>query len=259
MLLTAGSPEGKTEMRTSTRKFMVAGLCTTLAICSSHVAHSQSYPFEVDVVGTAMSGAIMDAAREPSGRSAPAPRRGDRPSDVSTNALTYTSSPARTRANIAMFANKSRAVDPNGAAELERLFASQDVMALVEGEMRKIGLTKNNLADAYTIWWTNAWLATQGRNDDLPRAQMQAVKRQAERALSSTAEVGRLNDAGKQEFAEALLVQAMLIAASVDTFKQQGMDLGPLKAAVIKGARATGVDLESMTLTDDGFRTSAVR
>ena len=139
------------------------------------------------------------------------------------------------------------------------LFASTDIMAALEVEMRKNGLTKNNVADAYTMWWTHAWLATQGRNDDLPRAQVQAVRGQAVDALAMVPAMKTATDEVKQEMAEALLVQAMLIGASVDMAREQPELMAPLKAAVAKGAKASGLDLSAMTLTDAGFRMVGVK
>jgi len=228
-----------------------------LTLMASPAAAQDSFP--VTDFGPTISTAMMNSAiasatpsRGPSGAARTSQRT---PPAQMSSALSYTPSAARTRANITRFADKTRGVDPRGAAAMEQLFAAQDVMGLAEAEMSKYGLTKNNVADAYTVWWTNAWLASQGRSDDLPRAQLQAVKRQAELAMMGTAEIGRLDDAGKQQFAEALLVQAMLIGASVEAYKEQGKDLAPLKAAVIQGARAFGVNLENLTLTNDGFQT----
>ena len=217
-------------------------------------ARAQIEYVPIDVMGTAISGAIMDAAGANSKTTVRSVKPIREPKPFNLQSLNFTSTAARTHANVTAFAAKSRKVDPKGAAELERLFAAQDVMAMIEREMAKIGLTKNNVADAYTVWWTNAWLATQGRSDTLPRAQMQAVKHQAALALIATAQVTRFNDAQKQEFAEALLIQAILISEMVEAVKAQGGDLETVKAAVAQGAIATGVDLSAMTLTDAGFR-----
>ena len=82
---------------------------------------------------------------------------------------------------------------------------------------------------------------------------MQAVKQQSANALASTPEFSTANDATKQEMAEAMMMQAMLISASVDTYKDDPAMMRKLGAAVRKGAKASGLDLDTMTLTDDGF------
>ena len=70
--------------------------------------------------------------------------------------LIYTPSPARTRANIAAYAARSRAVDPQGAAAMEALFASTDIMGQLEAGLRPLGLSRTNVADAYALWWVVA-------------------------------------------------------------------------------------------------------
>lgn len=218
-------------------------------------ANAQSIAFvEIDILGTAMSGAIMDAAREGSEEHEPSITSRPKPVHGDARRLSYAASATRTRANVASFADRSRVLDAQGAAGLEKLFAEQDVMALVEAELRKVGLTRTNLADAYAVWWTSAWLGVQGRNEDLPRAQMQAVKRQAVNAMLAMPQVLVLDDAGKQRFAEDLLIQAMLIGASVDAAKEEPALMGRTKAAIEKGARAAGVDLSALALGNDGFR-----
>lgn len=243
---------------TSAKTFQRLSLAfAVLAITTAVKAPAQEFYFEavssVQMSGFAMDSAIEYAAQQGASGSANSDRTKPKPSALPVS-LNYSSAPSRTRANIAMFAAKSRKVDPKGAAAMEQLFAKQDVMAIVDAEMRKVGLSKNNVADAYTAWWTNAWLATQGRNDDLPPSQLQAVKHQAELALLATMAVAMFNDAQKRELAEALLVQAMLISAAVDMAKNQPALMPQLKAAVAKGAKATGVDLAAMTLTAEGFR-----
>lgn len=175
------------------------------------------------------------------------------------SSLVYAPTVTRTRTNIASFAAKSRAVDPQGAGAMEKLFATSDIMGQLEAGIRPLGLTRTNMADAYALWWVVAWKATQGRNEDPPRSQMQAVKRQATDALLAAPDVATMTDAQKQEFAESLLVQAMLIDASVDMAREQPALMAPLKAAVAKGAKASGLDLAAMTLTPQGFQMGSKR
>ena len=80
-----------------------------------------------------------------------------------------------------------------------------------------------------------------------------AVSRQAANAIGATSEFARATSAQKQEFAEALLVQALLIGAAKDQAGGDRAKLRQVSAAVEKGARATGLDLRAMTLTEEGF------
>jgi len=199
----------------------------------------------------------MDAAREGSTRVVRSASRGERtrprpPAAAALATLSYAYSPARTRTNIAMFVKKSRA-NPNGATLIEAVAARPDSMTLIHKAMRDVGLDPTNLGDAYAAYWTNAWLVSRGRGDDPSAAQYRAVKAQSADILLGTPEVAALTDAQKQEFAEALMVQMALIGASASAAQDNPSYWPAVKSAVLAGAKATGLDLESMTLTDNGF------
>jgi hypothetical protein len=53
--------------------------------------------------------------------------------------------------------------------------------------------------------------------------------------------------------AEAFLLQAALIEASVEAAQGNEEIKSGLAKAVLKGAKASGLDLDAMTLTEDGF------
>lgn len=169
-------------------------------------------------------------------------------------ALDFRTSSARTRTNLAKFVEKTRATDPAGAAKMAQLFASTNIMGMIDQRMQQTyGMRANNVADAYTVWWVSAWMGARGRSDDATAGQMAMVKRQASNALASTPEFATASDAGKQELAEALLVQAALISDTVDTYKTDASMLQKTRAAIAKGAREMGIDLNAMKLTDEGF------
>ena len=175
----------------------------------------------------------------------------------SKNFERFVSSPARTRANLAKFVEKTRAVDPAGAAKMQALFASTDIIGMIDQKMQQTyGMRANNVADAYAVWWVSAWMGSRGRSDDATPGQMAMVKRQAANALSATPEFASATDAGKQEMAEAMLVQAALIGDTIDTYQSDPAMLAKTRTAIAKGAREMGIDLNSMKLTDEGFRPS---
>jgi hypothetical protein len=165
----------------------------------------------------------------------------------------YVSSPTRRRENLATFVKKSRAVDPAGAAAMEQLFAGADPISVLGSQISQFGLRTDNAADAYTVYWMTAWQAAHGDLSDFTRSQSQLVKEQSADALAATSEFRNASDATKQELAEALMVQAMLISSAVDTYKNNPAMMRQLGAAVRKGAKASGLDLDAMTLTDQGF------
>ncbi len=169
--------------------------------------------------------------------------------------LNFTPSESRRQANFAQFANKTRETDPQGAAQMAELFASTDVIGAIGKGIAPYGLRTNNLADAYTVYWTNAWLGSRGRDDTLSKQQVAAVRAQAVNALLAVPGVAAASDAQKQEMAEAMLVQTALIEAYVGNAKSDAALMTKVKAAIAQGARRMGLDLYAMTLTPSGFAT----
>jgi hypothetical protein len=175
------------------------------------------------------------------------------PSANFAKSLDFRSSETLRRANLKQFAQKTRSVDPAGADQMEQMFASTDVIAAIGKWIAPYGLRTNNVADAYTVYWTNAWLGSRGRNDTLPKAQVTAVRNQAANALLSSPEFTSASDSQKQEMAEALLIQAALIEASIESAKSDPSFMSKVKAAIAQGAEGMGLDLYRMTLTNKGF------
>lgn len=173
--------------------------------------------------------------------------------EAGDEALLYQPSAERTRANLAAFVEKTRAVDPAGAAQLEQAFASADIIGTIGAELRKVGLDKNNMADAYAVWWVNAWGAAHGDLSESSPAQLQAVSDQAARAMLQTPETIRADDATKQEMAEALLIQAVLVMSSAEAAANDPAAMEQVGQAVRTGALASGIDLDTLRLTEGGF------
>ena len=121
--------------------------------------------------------------------------------------------------------------------------------------MRKVGLSRKFCMEVIrqTRGHVEAWQAAHGVTGESSRATAQAVKRQATDALLATPEFAGATDAQKQEFADALLVQSVLIRAMRDQAKGDAALLRQIAAAVRQGAGASGLDLDAMTLTDEGF------
>jgi hypothetical protein len=207
----------------------------------------------VDVQGNgARNQAVSDRVDETVRRANVTPDT-DHQSMVPTE-LQFSASPSRRRANLAAFVAKTQTTDPAGAAKMQALFASTDIIGAIDQEMRSsYGMRADNLADAYAVWWVSAWMGAQGRIDSATPQQMAMVKAQTARALSATPQMTGATDAAKQEFAEAMLVQAALIGATIETYAADPVMLAKAKASIAQGAKATGIDLSTMTLTDQGF------
>ncbi|WP_375404675.1 DUF6683 family protein [uncultured Sphingomonas sp.] len=172
---------------------------------------------------------------------------------VSASDFTYAPSVVRRRVNLARFIQRSRRADPVGAVRMEKIFASTDVIAAMDRELGPHGLRIDNVADAYSVYWMNAWGAANGDTSLPSRATVQAVRAQVAETLATVPAMRDADDAVRQELAEALLVQAALISATQETYKDDPAMAAKLAAAVRKGARESGLDLDAMTLTDRGL------
>jgi len=175
------------------------------------------------------------------------------PRSVATTRLSYHVSLHNRSANLANFVSRIRKTDPTGAKQLETLFASTDVIGRMSQALAGYGLHSDNIADAYAVWWSNSWQVAHGDFRDMSRATAQAIRAQAVNTLVGIPMIGRMTDEAKQEFAETLLVQAMLFSNFVDTHKGDRASMAKLATAVRRGAKAQGLDLDAMTLTDHGF------
>jgi hypothetical protein len=229
--------------------FVTISLSAIALICAPNSANAQFAAMNAIRIDVNMGGAtkqFLKDARESDGNVASQQPR------VPIIKLNYKPSQANQKRNLANFVAKTRAVDPQAAAELERLFTS-DLMRQIDIGMRGLGLSSSNVADAYALYWTSAWLGSRGRDDDLPAEQMIAVRDQAARALLSTPTFTTASDLQKQEFADSLLVQSALIAGHVNGGKQDPALMPKVKAAIAQGAKAMGLDLYTMTLTPNGF------
>ncbi|WP_395677088.1 DUF6683 family protein [Inquilinus sp.] len=195
-----------------------------------------------DTLGQALRQGMQEQQRAQPGVAAPAPA-----------GFRYTPSHERRAANQARFVARSRAADPQGADNLAKVFAATDIIEQMRAPLAAVGLRIDDVADAYAVWWINAWQASRGVDDDVSRATALAVRDQAARAMAASGMLSGAGDAAKQEMAESFLIQAALVA---DALKQsQGNpELGrQVAAAVSQGARGMNVDLASMTLTETGF------
>ena len=171
---------------------------------------------------------------------------------ASTVATDFRSVPERTRRNLQTFV--ARTGDPQSKTELQRLIAAQPTVIEDVGDaIRGYGLDPHDVADAYAVWWINSWLVARKQSDDPDRETIQAVVRQVRNAISATPAFAQSDDADRQEYAEALLLQATMLASAFDQYENNPAMLDKLASAARQGARASGMDLSRMKLTRNGF------
>ena len=187
----------------------------------------------------------VDSALVPDAQSTP-------PADPT--AFRFKSDRRRQKLNLQNLVERSRTVDPDGAARLEAIFASTDIMSLIGQSIAPLGFSTEDLADAYTVWWVSVYQASLGSTATPSHVSYRAVRRQSERVLLSSQFLIDATDAQKQELAEAYFIQAALTDSAVEEAQADPAYLEALKASVVSGAMASGLDLDSMVLTEEGFR-----
>ncbi len=164
----------------------------------------------------------------------------------------YRYSPARTKQNLHSFL--ARAPNPAARGELEQMFAAQPtLMDDIRASIGPYGLDTHNVADAYAMWWMNAWLVANKRDEVPDAATVEAVKRQVRKAFAATPDFAKTSDAERQEYAEALLLQASMLGSAFEQMKNDPRMLDQLAEAARQGAKASGIDLSKMSLTQSGF------
>jgi hypothetical protein len=231
-------------------------LFAVVALCSSAILFAQDYSIIVDqslrnnIVNSDIRNSIIDRDNDARQSRISVKQR----ANISASSFLFSPSAARTRANLAAFASKTRKVDPEGAAKMEAMFASVDIIAEIGKNIAPYGLKTNNVADAYAVYWINAWEASRGIvGSTETRQRAQAVRTQASNAMAAVPALATATDAQKQEFAEALLIQAGMIALTAEAAVNDPAQLRAVGAAVAKGAKAMGLDLDTMDLTPNGF------
>lgn len=173
---------------------------------------------------------------------------------VDPAALTYRPSLSVRQRNLAQIVARLRPVDPAGAADMQRTFATRDPIAEIDRVMRPVGLRSDNVADAIATYLVTAYYGVRGSTDGEP-AEFKAVSAQVARALSADPAFTGASDAFKQEMAESMLVQAVLANQAVQAAQKQPAAMPAIKAAIAKGTRSSfGLDLMRVRLGADGLR-----
>jgi hypothetical protein len=254
------SPSGRSKTMNRTLLLSLLTIAGTGAMPAAARAQDGA---AVDMTGMgiyAMEDSVMEAAGRSVTRRAPgaaAPARA-----VSPAAFAYRPSQEVRRRNVAGFVKKLTAANPQGAGEVRRLVEDPTLFAKIDRALRGVGGRTDNAADAFASYWIAAWYAAHGRDDTPDAATFAAVRRQAADALGAVPQLAGAGDAVKQQVAEANLVQAVLIAATMEGVGRDPAARGRIAAAVRKGARASGLDLDAIALTRNGFvptrRTGAV-
>ena len=168
--------------------------------------------------------------------------------------LKFKISPAVRQAAIDSFVGEITASSPESGAEWQKLFKSADVFAELDKQAGSMfNLSTSNLADTWALYWSYAWLMTQGRGDDPTRAQMTGLKQQMQSLMLAVPEITKLDDAGKQKMSDTLMLQVALFGVLAEAWKSDPASFKEFGDGLTEGSRGMGFDLSLLTLTDTGF------
>lgn len=170
----------------------------------------------------------------------------------------YRASPAvsaRMRDRFADFAAKA---DPVRADALRGAVKDRDLLVLWERHVSVDGLRRGDVADAMTAYWVQNWQIA-NRVPTASRTQVQAVRRQFYRALASDPGFARLDDAARQEMAEAFMYNFVAQGSAFSDAGakgDQGLTSRLSNAAATRFRNELKLDPRRLRLTDQGFVTA---
>ena len=175
------------------------------------------------------------------------------PSTASLAKLNYRASLDVRKQNIKVFLDGLRGLNPDVAGEFEKVFAQVDVIDEIGKAIAPYGMKTDNMADAYTVYFLNAWMAANGRTDQNTPEQIAGVQKMAANALGSTPDMLKLDDAKKQQFSEGLMIQGFLFDAMLQATASDPVALAKVKADTKAGAKEMGIDVDLFELTPAGL------
>ena len=167
----------------------------------------------------------------------------------------FTRDPALLEAKEAQIVALMRQQSPDAAAGVEQLF-SQDLIALIAPELERMGLDDQDMADMTTVYWVAAWEASNGvvgRQTD--PALVRGARDQIAGVLGANPATQAMSDREKQDVADTMLLQAILVEARMGAAAGAGAAMQTQMSDTIH-AEASGMldtDLRQVTLTAAGF------
>ena len=167
---------------------------------------------------------------------------------------TYRASPAvsqRVRSQFSEFVGQTSGEEAE--QRVRAVLASGDPVGSWSGIVRSDGLRSGDVADAMAAYWVLNWMIANGGDNN--RTQTLAVRDQVRRVISSGPLSG-LDDAGRQEMAEVLMLNFLVQHAAYMDAHQRG-DTAMLRrlgdAAASRFRNEMGIDLRQLELTDRGL------
>lgn len=237
---------------------LVAGAVCNMA-CAQDFMPTYTPDFQANMALNTMVGNQLQRDSRRGGGSSPL--SANRPSaSVSTGAVStsYRASPAvtsRVKRQFVAFVGSTGGDQAGIAAAMER----EDFFARWGRHVSQYGLRRGSIADAMTAYWVLNW---QISNDvrQVDRSQVSAVRSQVQSILGANPGFSRLDDARKQEMAEAMILNFIAQSVAYEdamAANDKGMQLRLQNAAVARFNNEMGVNLRNIRLTNTGFTPSA--
>lgn len=231
-----------------------------IAGCLASISPAQAQdwigPTPMDLAGQfshqIMSSMQMDIALSQINAVSPIDDAPENTKTVPPSQLTYEPSIANRKRNLAAYVNRMRSVDPVQAATMEKLFAQADIIEAVDQMIGRQGMSVNNVADVYALWWATAWQAYSG-DDSLGAEVLPHIAKPIAEKLESSPALQSASDSDKQEFSEMLIIQTFIIDAASEASKGNAADQEELRKMAANAGQSMGLDFSKMRLTSNGF------
>jgi hypothetical protein len=183
------------------------------------------------------------------------PKTNTKPDGIQSPNASFTYIPSKSirSKNIANFVAKMRAADPANGDNIETTYGSVDVIESFGGAIAPFGLRVDNAADTFAVWWIYAWQTANNDTRNIDAKTYKSVSAQAARSFAGDPQFTNMTDANKQEFSESLLFQTIITSAAKNRYGSDPVNAKTLADAVKISAKKSGLDLDAVTLTEDGF------
>jgi len=165
--------------------------------------------------------------------------------------------PAVTEAVRLAVVERIRANNPDGAQQFDIASRQNDMIGMFVEDAGRNGLDGNDVADVAALYWITAWSVVHRHSPTDP--QVAAVRRQVRGALAHAPELMAASDEEKQQMADDMIYQLMLLQAAYQQARsshdEKALEL--LAQSTYRTALQNKVDLRAMHLDERGLADKA--
>lgn len=172
--------------------------------------------------------------------------------------LRFTPNLAVRQKNFAAWITQARALNGDAAASSLGAVLSPDanIIKVSAGVIAPLGLRTDHIADAMAFYLIAHWMAARGTTDVPTHAQATALSRQISGTMLSKGDIPAMASAKKQELAEQMLVQAMLIAGAMQGAEGNAAATADISRQAVATLKEMGIDAAAVMLGPNGFETA---